>query len=202
MIESYGDYHGAAAMAGAEPPDQHQISRGIGMEGVACFTTGLLGGFSSTSYSENIGLIGITKVASRHVVVVGAVILIGLGIFAKFGAFVSTIPGPIVGGLYCALFGLISAVGVQQLSQADLTSDRNLMIAGFSLFMGLSLPAYFKGLGGYSPGWPEFQQQIAGPLAGVFEAVGSSGMAVAAVVGLVLDNFIPGTARERGLPEE
>ncbi len=51
--------------------------------------------------------------------------------------------GAVVGGLYCALFGLIAAVGVQQLAKADLTSDRNLFISGFSLFMGLSVPAYF-----------------------------------------------------------
>lgn len=199
MIESYGDYHGAAAMAGAPAPTEQQISRGIGMEGVACFSTGLLGGFSSTSYSENIGLIGLTKVASRHVVLVGAYILIFLGILAKFGAFVATIPQPVVGGLYCALFGLISAVGVQQLAQADLKSDRNLMIAGFTIFMGLSLPAYFKGMGGYSPGWAELSPSLPEEVVSVLVAVGSSGMAVAAVIGLLLDNIIPGTDEERGL---
>jgi solute carrier family 23 (nucleobase transporter), member 1 len=198
MIESYGDYHAAAAMAGAEPPTEKQVSRGIGMEGVACFCTGLLGGFSSTSYSENVGLIGITKVASRHVVQVGACILIFLGIFAKFGSFVSTIPQPIVGGLYCALFGLISAVGVQQLAQCDLNSDRNLMIAGFSMFMGLSLPAYFAG-GAFSPGWADLKLMLNPQVAEVIGAVGSSGMAVAAILGLLLDNLIPGTDKERGL---
>ena len=199
MIESYGDYHGAAAMAGAEPPTEKQVSRGIGMEGVACFCTGILGGFSSTSYSENIGLIGLTKVASRYVVLVGAYILILLGILSKFGAFVATIPQPVVGGLYCALFGLIAAVGVQQLAVADLTSDRNLMIAGFTIFMGLSLPAYFKGMGGYTPGWNDVKDVVPATLRSVLVAVGSSGMAVAAVIGLFLDNVIPGTDEERGI---
>ena len=61
-----------------------------------------------------------------------------------------------VGGLYCSLFGLISAIGVQQLAKADLSSDRNLFIAGFSLFMGLSVPAYFEGyVKMYTPGAAE-----------------------------------------------
>ena len=107
-------------------------------QGIGCALTSLLGGFSSTSYSENVGLIGLTKVGSRFVVQIAAVILILLGLFGKFGALAASIPSPIVGGLYCALFGLISAVGVKELMKADLNVDRNLFIAGFSLFMGLS----------------------------------------------------------------
>ena len=72
MIESIGDYHGAAAMAEAPEPSDEQISKGIGAEGVGCLGTGMLGGFSSTSYSENIALIGLTRVASRHVVLIAA----------------------------------------------------------------------------------------------------------------------------------
>ncbi len=200
MIESFGDYHACAQMAGAPDPTPKQISRGIGCEGLGCLFTGFFGGFSSTSYSENIGLVGLTRVGSRFVVQIGGVILILLGLFAKFGAFAATIPGPVVGGLYCALFGLISAVGIQQLARADLTSDRNLFIAGFALFMGLSVPAYFEGyVTAYSPGaaelmasWPVWLRDMVG-------AVGKTGMAVAAIIGLILDNLIPGTAAERGL---
>ena len=202
MIESFGDYHACSRMAGAGDPSDKQISRGIGMEGVGCLFTGLLGGFSSTSYSENIGLIGLTKVASRYVVQIGAVILILLGLFSKFGAFAATIPGPVVGGLYCALFGLISAVGIQQLARADLSSDRNLFIAGFSLFMGLSLPAYFAGKTVYAPTWSDLIATWPAKLdwlAIMLSSIGSTGMGVAAVLGITLDNLIPGTRRERGL---
>lgn len=219
MIESFGDYHACAQMAGAPAPTEKQISRGIGCEGIGCALTGLLGGFSSTSYSENIGLVGLTKVGSRYVVQIGAVMLIGLGLFAKFGAFAATIPSPVVGGLYCALFGLISAVGIRQFAQADLSSDRNLLIGGFILFMGLSVPAYFGGLSDYSPGWSEHSAALATWLGdvvammgkeewsasfgqscvGIIAAIGSTGMAVAAVLGLLLDNLIPGTAEERGI---
>ena len=86
MIESFGDYHACSNLAGGGNPSEEQLSRGIGCEGVGCAITGLLGGFSSTSYSENIGLVGITKVGSRFVVQIAAVILILLGLFGKFGA--------------------------------------------------------------------------------------------------------------------
>ena len=203
MIESFGDYHACSYMAGGGDPTEKQISRGIGCEGVGCFLTGMLGGFSSTSYSENIGLVGLTKVGSRYVVQIGAVILIGLGIFGKFGAFAAAIPGPVVGGLYCTLFGLIAAVGIQQLAKADLRSDRNLFIAGFSLFMGLSVPAWFDGSAAalYQPGPEVWTNLLPKMLNGIVSSIGLTGMAVAAIIGITLDNLIPGTPEERGLVE-
>ena len=211
MIESIGDYHAVSYMSGAGDPTSKQLNRGIGSEGIGCFLTGIFGGFASTSYSENIGLIALTKVASRWVVQIGGVILIVLGIFGKFGGFAAAIPGPVVGGLYCALFGLISAIGVQQLAKADLTSDRNLFIAGFSLFMGLSVPAYFAARGSadalqvgqtlalYRPTVEGMLAALPSTLSGIVASVGSTGMAVAAIIGLLLDNLIPGTPEERGL---
>lgn len=195
MIESFGDYHACKQMAGGGDPTEQEISRGIGFEGIACSITGLLGGFSSTSYSENVGLIGLTKVGSRRVVQVAACILIALGIFGKFGACAAAIPKPVVGGLYCVLFGLISAVGVRQFAKADLSSDRNLLIGGFALFMGLSVPFYFSS---FSSG-PNDIQWMPKSVQGLIIALGSTGMAVAAVIGLLLDNCIPGTRVERGL---
>lgn len=197
MIESIGDYHACSQMAGGGDPTPEQISRGIGCEGIGCAITGFLGGFSSTSYSENIGLIGITKVGSRFVVQIAAVILILLGLFGKFGALAASIPIPIVGGLYCALFGLISAVGIKELTKADLNLDRNLFIAGFALFMGLSVPFYFN-----SPAGEAAMAQVGGfseGLRDVIQAIGKTGMAVAAIIGLVLDNTLPATAKQRGL---
>jgi len=199
MIESFGDYHACSHMAGAGDPSPRQISRGIGCEGFGCLLTSLFGGFSSTSYSENIGLVGLTKVGSRYVVQIAAVILVLFGLFAKFGAFAATIPEPVVGGLYCVLFGLISAIGVQQLAKADLSSDRNLFIAGFSLFMGLSVPAYFAGMGTYTPGWADLSDGLPRSANTILTSIGSTGMGVAAIVGIILDNIIPGTDEERGL---
>lgn len=197
MIESFGDYHACSNMAGAGNPSAEQLSRGIGCEGVGCAITGLLGGFSSTSYSENIGLVGITKVGSRFVVQIAAVILVLLGLFGKFGAVAAAIPQPIVGGLYCALFGLISAVGIRELTKADLNMDRNLFVAGFSLFMGLSLPAYFGSAAGQAA--LENIGTVSTGLRDVVSSVGTAGMAVAAIIGLILDNTLPATRQQRGL---
>jgi len=199
MIESFGDYYAVARAAGEPEPTRRQVDRGLGAEGIACFVTGLLGGFASTSYSENIGLVALTRVASRRVVYLAAALLVGLGLTAKFGAAVATIPSPIVGGLYCILFGLIAAIGLSIVARADLTSQRNLMILGFTLFMGLSVPAYFQGVP--SLGHPPVELSVpAAPwLADLVETVGKTGMAVAAILGLLLDNLIPGTDAERGL---
>ena len=189
-IESYGDYHSIQQAAQAPPLTAKQISRGIGFEGVGCFFTSLVGGFASTSYTENVGLIGITRVASRYVVNIAVVLLIIMGIVGKVGGLVATIPGPVVGGLYCTLFGMIASIGLANSAKADMSSMRNQMIIGFCLFMGLSLPYYFSTIEiTFEPIW----------LRDIVVAIGSTGMAVSAIFGLILDNAIPGTDEERGL---
>lgn len=192
-IESIGDYNAVSRIAGLGQPDNKTVSRGIGSEGVGCIGTAMVGGFASTSYSENIGLIGLSKVASRYVVMLGAIVLIVLGFVTKIGALIATIPAPIVGGIYMALFGLIAGVGLSNLQRADMDSQRNLLIAGFILFMGLAVPNYF---GQQTPDWNLFGLDWLGD---IISSVGSSGIAVAAVLGLFLDNVIPGTDVERGI---
>jgi solute carrier family 23 (nucleobase transporter), member 1 len=192
-IESFGDYHAISRIAGQGDPTPRQINRGIGAEGIGCALTGLLGGFAATSYSENIGLVGLTRVASRAVVLVGAAVLVALGLVSKVGAVIASVPVPIIGGVYLALFGLIAAVGLSNLQRADMNSQRNLMIVGFVLFMGLVVPSYFAGL-------PEDWTLLGIDwLTGLATSVGSSGIAVAALLGLLLDNLVPGTATERGV---
>jgi uracil-xanthine permease len=145
VVESIGDYFACARLAGAPTPDQKTVNRGITFEGLGCLIAGVFGtGNGTTSYSENIGAIGLTRVGSRRVVQAGALIMLVLGGVGKFGALFTTIPGPIVGGMYCALFGMIAAVGLSNLQLVDLNSSRNLFILGFAFFMGLSVPVYFK----------------------------------------------------------
>ncbi len=194
MVESIGDYYACARLAGAPPPDRKTISKGIGMEGVGCLIAGIFGtGNGTTSYSENIGAIGLTRVGSRRVVQVGAIMMIVLGAFGKFGALFTTIPQPVVGGMYCAMFGMIAAVGLSNLQFVDLNSARNLFVIGFAFFMGLSVPEYFNNKPlTFEPVW----------LADVFNTLGKTGMAVGALVAMVLDNTIPGTRRERGFIDE
>ena len=161
------------------------------MEGVGGLVAGIFGtGNGTTSYSENIGAIGLTRVGSRRVVQAGAVLMIGLAVFGKFGALFTTIPQPVVGGMYCTMLGMIAAVGLSNLQFVDLNSARNLFVLGFSLFMGLSTPVYFAANPlVFSPDW----------LAAVVNTIGKTGMAVGALTAVLLDNTIPGTDEERGL---
>ena len=191
MVESIGDYYACARLSGAPTPDKHVINRGITFEGIGCLVAGIFGtGNGTTSYSENIGAIGLTRVGSRRVVQAGAVIMILLGMVSKFGALFTTIPQPIVGGMYCAMFGMIVAVGLSNLQFVDLNSARNLFILGFAFFMGLSVPEYFAQQPmQFEPAW----------VASILNTLGSTGMAVGAFTALALDNTIPGTDEERGL---
>lgn len=216
MVESIGDYYACARLAGAPIPTAKVINRGIGMEGIGCLVAGVFGtGNGTTSYSENIGAIGLTRVGSRRVVQMGAGIMIVLGLVGKFGALFTTIPQPIVGGMYCAMFGMIAAVGLSNLQFINLNSPRNLFILGFSFFMGLSLPEYFA----HTPlvlEWPWLDSTLDAAIAtsGAFgwlqlfklstvatvvNTLGQTGMAVGATIALILDNTVPGTDEERGL---
>ncbi len=192
-VESFGDYHAISRIAEVGDPDAKTINRGLGAEGIGCALTGLFGGFASTSYSENIGLVGLTKVASRVVVIVGAGALVVLGLIGPVGAVIATIPTPIVGGVYLALFGLIAAVGLSNLRRADLDSQRNLMIVGFVLFSGFVFPYYFENIAeDFSFFGIDWASQI-------IQSVGSNAIATAAILGILLDNLIPGTDAERGI---
>ncbi|MFC4405544.1 uracil-xanthine permease family protein [Haloarchaeobius iranensis] len=209
MVESFGDYHAVARLSGVSAPSKKRINHGIGMEGLGNMFAGVMGtGNGSTSYSENIGAIGITGVASRYVVQVGAIVMLVVGYVGYFGQLVATIPAPIVGGLFIAMFGQIAAVGLSNLKFVDLDSSRNVFIIGISLFAGLAIPAY---MGTFS-GPAEFQTgmenaAVIGPVLGeklvsdTIFVVGSTGMAVGGLIGFVLDNTIDGTREERGLED-
>ena len=75
---------------------------------------------------------------------IGAICMITLGILGKFGALFSTIPDPVVGGVFCCMFGMITAVGISNLQYVDLNSVRNLFIIGFAFLMGFAVPDYFR----------------------------------------------------------
>lgn len=82
--------------------------------------------------------------ASRRVIQVAALIMIFLGMFGKFGALFTTIPDPIVGGVFMIMFGMITAVGISNLQYVDMNSSRNLFVLGFSLMLGMAVPYWVK----------------------------------------------------------
>ena len=175
------------------------------MEGLANVFSGLMGTGGSTSYSENIGAIGLTGVASRYVVQIGAAVMILVGLVGYFGTLVATIPDPIVGGLYIAMFGQSVAVGLSNLKYVDLDSSRNLFIVGIAIFAGMAIPEYLGGVP-YETFASSFADvPVAGAILGTevvartVHIVGQVQMAVGGVVAFVLDNTVPGTREERGL---
>ncbi|EPY79165.1 solute carrier family 23 member 2 [Camelus ferus] len=145
IIESIGDYYACARLSCAPPPPIHAINRGIFVEGVSCVLDGIFGtGNGSTSSSPNIGVLGITKVGSRRVIQYGAALMLALGMIGKFSALFASLPDPVLGALFCTLFGMITAVGLSNLQFIDLNSSRNLFVLGFSIFFGLVLPSYLR----------------------------------------------------------
>ncbi|KAG9490434.1 hypothetical protein GDO78_006005 [Eleutherodactylus coqui] len=121
-IESIGDYYTCAKLSGAPNPPTHALNRGIGMEGIGCILAGIWGtGNGTTSYSQNIAALGITKVGSRLVMQTAGILLIVLGLFGKFGAIFITIPEPVIGGMFMVMFGMIAAVGMSNLQELDQT---------------------------------------------------------------------------------
>ncbi len=206
VVESIGDYYAVANITGSGAPSEKRINQGIGMEGLMNLFSGIMGTGGSTSYSENIGAIGLTGVASRYVVQIGAAVMIVVGFVGYFGQAIATIPDPIVGGLFVAMFAQIVAVGVSNLKHVDLDSSRNTFIVGFALFVGLAIPAYmgnFQSIAGFRAGLSGVA--VVGPLLGerliadTIYVIGSTGMAVGGLSALVLDNTIPGSREERGL---
>jgi len=203
MIESVGDYHSVSYVSGLTNPSEKTISKGIGAEGLGCIIGGVFGGSGATSYTENIGLIGLTGVASRYVILIGAFVLIILSFIGKLGALIATMPSPIIGGAYIALFGIIGGLGIQVLTKCDLRSQRNIMIIGFFFLMGFGVGCWMGGYCGvrfYAKNPTLWGSTGLGKILwDITSAVLSTHMAVGAFCGLLLDNIIPGTDDERGL---
>ena len=181
------------AARGAPPPSAAIVSRGLAGEGWGLVMCGLFGTSNgTTSYGENIGALGITKVGSRAVVQTGAVCMMIAGLFPKFGAIFAAMPGSMVAGLYICLFGMIASCGLSQLQHVDLNSTRDLFILGFCAYNGLAI----SGTGGY------FNSQPANPFGPddtFWMTFFNNPMVISGLAGVLLDNIIPGTIEERGM---
>ena len=192
-VESISYYPTTSRMCGAPPPPVHAINRGIGMEGLGTMLAGLWGsGNGTNTFGENVGTIGVTKVGSRRVIQWACGLMILQGLISKFGAVFIIIPEPIVGGIFCVMFGMICAFGLSALQYVNLNSARNLYILGFSIFFPLVLSKWMiKHSDAVQTG-----NEIAD---GVITVLLSTTILVGGVVGCLLDNIIPGTPEERGL---
>lgn len=142
MVESIGDYAATCAVSGENYRVKH-INRGIFAEGLGSTLAATLGGLPCTSYTQNIGIIATTRVASRFIVQIAAVVLILYGICPKFGALLVAIPGSVLGGVFVIVCGMITISGIRLLQAAKQT-PANFLLVGATLVISIGVPVYTK----------------------------------------------------------
>lgn len=143
MVESLGDYAATCAVADETYRTEH-MSRGIFAEGLGSLLAASIGGMPCTSYTQNIGIIATTRVASRFVVQVAACILMLYGLCPKFGALLVAMPRAVLGGVFVVVCGMIAVSGIQLLGAADLDGP-NALVVGTTLIAAVAVPGYVKG---------------------------------------------------------
>lgn len=213
-VDSVGSYHASSLLVASRAPTPGVVSRGIGMEGVTSALAGLWGiGTGATTLTENVHTIAVTKMGSRRAVELGACILILLSIIGKVGAFIASIPQVIVAGLLCVMWAMVAALGLSNLRYSETGSSRNVLIVGLSLFLSLSIPAYFQQYGVSADSVATVPSTLQpyivashGPIRTTFIGLNfilntllSMNMVVSFVVAFILDNTVPGSRQERGV---
>ena len=154
--------------------DEKKVGSGVLADGVGSIIGATVGSFSNTSFSQNVGLISLTKVASKYVAVMAGIILVILGLFPKLAGLINGIPQPVLGGVGIVMFGTVAAAGIKTLSRVKLT-DRNLLIIATSIALGLGVT--FR---------PEVIAELPEGLQMIFASGISTGTIVALVLNLVL----------------
>lgn len=170
FIEHVGDITTNSAVCGKNFMVDPGIHRTVLGDGLATAFAGLLGGPANTTYGENTGVLAVTKNYDPAVIRIAAVFAIVLGLLGKVGAFIASIPAAVTGGISIVLYGMIAAVGVRILINARLNfgNSRNLIIAALILVLGIGCDSI--------------------PLYGT---VSISGMALAAIAGILLAAVLP-----------
>ena len=137
-IETVGDTSGITkGGAGREATDK-EIEGATFADGLGTAVAGVFGGLPNTSFSQNVGLIAMTGVMSRHVVTIGALFLIVCGFVPKIGALINTVPINVLGGGVIVMFGMVCAAGVNMLSEVN-WNRRNMVIFATALSISLGL---------------------------------------------------------------
>ncbi|OWF38755.1 Solute carrier family 23 member 2 [Mizuhopecten yessoensis] len=193
ILDSIGDYYACARICNVPPPPRHGVNRGIAVEGLCSTLAGVIGcGHATNTYGENIGAIGITKVASRDVFLLVSLIYIVFGIFGKVSAVCITIPLPVLGGTMIVMFGLYNGVVLSNLAAVSLSSTRNLAIIGIAFLIGIMLPNWIENNPDDINTGSAYFDNIAKTLLGNPSLCGG-------VVACFLDNIVRGTDDERGI---
>ena len=179
MIEHIGDICAISSTVGENFIEEPGLHRTLLGDGIATALASLFGAPANTTYGENTGVLALTKVYDPAVIRLAAIFAIIASFCPKFSALVSAMPVGTIGGVSLILYGMISAIGVRNLveNHVDLSKSRNVIIA--SLIMSLALGITFSAAGA-----------IKLTLGSV--SLSFSGLAVAAVVGIVVNAILPG----------
>ncbi len=175
IAEHIGDHKVLGSITKRDFLQDPGLDRTLLGDGIATFVSAALGGPANTTYGENTGVVAMTRVASVYVTGGAAVIAILLGFVGKFTALVSSIPTPVMGGVLVLLFGLIAGNGLKVMVEAkvNLSSIRNLIIVATMLVLGLGGAAF-----------------------AINDAVALTGMSLAAIAGILLNQFLPDSVEE------
>ena len=137
MVESTGMFLALGEMTG-KPIGPRELTLGLRADGIGTIIGGLMNTFPYTSFSQNVGLVGVTGVRSRWVAVAGGAILLVLGLIPKLAAVFAAIPVYVLGGAGLVMFGMVAATGIRILASVDYTANRNnLMIVGLGIGFGM-----------------------------------------------------------------
>jgi len=137
-VETVGDVSGITKGGAGREATDREISGATYADGFGSAIAGVFGALPNTSFSQNVGLIAMTGVMSRHVVTIGAILLIVCGLIPKAGAVIATVPIEVLGGGVIVMFGMVCSAGVSMLSGVTWNS-RNMVIFAVSLGVGLGL---------------------------------------------------------------
>ena len=137
-IETVGDVSGITKGGAGREATDVEITGATWADGLGSAIAGVFGSLPNTSFSQNVGLIAMTGVMSRHVVTIGAIFLIVCGLIPKVGALISTIPIEVLGGGVIVMFGMVVAAGISMLSDVS-WNRRNMVIFAVSISIGLGL---------------------------------------------------------------
>ena len=185
MMEHIGDI--AAISATCERPylSDPGLHRTLLGDGLATSLAGFFGAPANTTYGENTGVLALTKVYDPRVMRIAACFAILLSFFPKIGAAIQTVPSAIIGGISFVLYGMISSVGVRNVveNQVDFTKSRNVIIAAIIMVLALGI-----------------SNSDAGCV--TIGSVSLSGLAVASIVGILLNAILPGKDYEFGKDEQ
>ena len=177
MIESTGMFLALSDITGKKI-GQPELAAGLRTDGLGTLIGGIFNTFPYTSFSQNVGLVGVTGVKSRWVCVAGGVIMIVLGLLPKMAAFVEAIPQFVLGGAGLVMFGMVAATGIRILSTVDYKNNRNnLYIVALSIGFGL-IPLV-------APRWTQHMAHSLHPLL-------ESGILLTAVAAVLLNLFFNG----------